>query len=823
MKNLFLFLLPFLVLACINKQNLEYIGTVDSTAPTLSVSKIYASTPSASGFTVHWTAATDTDTNLQYRVYYSTSDTITTVADAQNNGTPAGSYTAGITSQAVTGLTDGQTYYYTVVVKDSKGNKTVYTKSSQKTGTDSTAPVVAAPSVTASSPSSTGFTVNWTPASDDATGGDSLQYQVYTSTTNNITTVTDAKTNGVPHGGYRPGETSLAVTGLNDNTTYYYTVSVKDAADNEAIYTTGNQKTGTDSTAPTVGTPGLTAGSVSATGLTVNWTAAADDATGSSNLEYLVYISTSDNISTVADAEANGTAVGSYASGITSQAITGLSNNTTYYYTVVVKDAAGNKSIYTKNSQTTANDTIVPTVGTPALTSSSVTQTGLTVNWTAASDTVYAANTLQYQVCYSTAGFTNDVTTAKTKTCTGYETNMTTKALTGLTAGTTYYYTVLVKDGSGNESVYTQTSKTTDGIMVSAFDSAAGADDSVFAVAVQSDGKVIIGGSFLNYRGTAINRIARINTDGTLDTSFTVGTGFDNAVYELLIQSDGKILVGGYFTTYNGTTVNYLTRLNADGTRDTSFNSGTAANNTVTALYQLSSGKILIGGAFTTYNGTSKPGIARLYSDGTLDTAFNNGGSGTGGTNIDVNDIEVLTDGSILIGGTFTSYNGTSVNRIAKLSSEGAPDSAFTTGIGTGFNDIVYDISLLSNGNIVVVGDFTSYKGTASQRIAFINASTGALETAFTSGADNTIVSAAVQSDGKIVIGGVFTNYKGTARNRIARINTDGTLDTSFDPGTGADANVLCVRIGADGKITAGGLFTYFNASLKSGVVKLWN
>jgi hypothetical protein len=101
-----------------------------------------------------------------------------------------------------------------------------------------------------------------------------------------------------------------------------------------------------------------------------------------------------------------------------------------------------------------------------------------------------------------------------------------------------------------------------------------------------------------------------------LDSGFSVGTGFDNIVSTIEIQTDGKILVGGSFTTYNETSSTRIARLNADGTLDSGFSVGTGFNSTVNTIAIQTGGKILVGGGFTTYNGISSSRIARLGNDG---------------------------------------------------------------------------------------------------------------------------------------------------------------------------------------------------------------
>ena len=374
-----------------------------------------------------------------------------------------------------------------------------------------------------------------------------------------------------------------------------------------------------------------------------------------------------------------------------------------------------------------------------------------------------------------------------------------------------------------NPSVFNIARLNANGTLDATFNPATGASDRVRSIAVQSDGKILIGGDFTRYNGTFINRIARLNAVGTLDATFNSGgSGAASSVHCIAVQSDGKILIGGRFQSYNGTSINRIVRLNADGTMDATFTPGSGAANNVNSIAVLPDGKILIGGEFTSYNGTSNINrIARLNSDGTLDGTFNPGGAGAPST---VNSIAVQSDGKILIVGQFTSYNGTSsINRIAKLNADGTLDGTFTP--GTGANNTINSIAVQSDGKILIVGQFTRYNGTSSiNRIARLNAD-GILDGTFNpggAGAPSTVNSIAVQSDGKILIGGEFTSYNGTSSiNRIARLNADGTLDGTFTLGTGVSRNVHSITIQSDGRILIGGDFTSYNGTGRNRVARL--
>ena len=341
-----------------------------------------------------------------------------------------------------------------------------------------------------------------------------------------------------------------------------------------------------------------------------------------------------------------------------------------------------------------------------------------------------------------------------------------------------------------------------------------GTNNFIFAAAAQSDGKVILGGWFTKYHGVTANRITRINADGTLDTTFTTGTGADNYVYAVAIQSDDKVLFGGDFIAYNGVTVNHIARLNADGTLDATFLSGTGVNGVVNSIYLQPDGKILIGGDFTTVNGTAVNRIARLNADGTLDATFTVGT----GASAAVYSVRHQSDGKILIGGDFTTVNDTTVNRIARLNADGTLDTTFLS--GTGVNDSVRVITMQSDGKILIGGYFVNYNGTSINRIARLNTD-GTLDTTFTvgTGINNSVRVITVQLDGKIIVGGYFTTYNSVAANRIVRINTDGTRDVTFS--AGVSSAVLATVLQSDGKIIIGGAFASYDSVLLNNLTRL--
>lgn len=378
-----------------------------------------------------------------------------------------------------------------------------------------------------------------------------------------------------------------------------------------------------------------------------------------------------------------------------------------------------------------------------------------------------------------------------------------------------------------------------------------GASNTVASTAVQTDGKIIIGGDFITYNNISANRIARVNSDGSFDNTFTIGTGFNASVTDVAIQGDGKILVAGSFTSYNGTTINRIARLNTDGTLDATFNTGSAytdirsisiqtdnkiviaggftpnriarlnidgtpdgtfnpgtgADAAINSVVVQSDGKIVIGGTFANYNGTARNRIARLTSTGGLDAAFDPGG----GPDNDINVIVSQPDGKVLIGGLFTAFSGTTRRQIARLTTTGTLDATFTPDILQQTTSVVHSIVLLST-NKILVGGFFTFNGSSLSHIEKLNAD-GSLDGTFVrgSGTDNTVNTISVRPDNKIVLGGAFLSYNGTFIVRVSLVQSDGNIDADFNPVTGAFGTINKIIPLASGKALIGGGFSVYN------------
>jgi uncharacterized delta-60 repeat protein len=344
------------------------------------------------------------------------------------------------------------------------------------------------------------------------------------------------------------------------------------------------------------------------------------------------------------------------------------------------------------------------------------------------------------------------------------------------------------------------------------------------AMVVQTNDQVLFGGSFTNVSGFSRNGIARLNSDGTVDAGFNPGTGISgglDSVNVILVQpNDGKVLIGGNFTKFNGTNRASIARLNTDGSLDLSFNPGTGPNNTVVAIGVQPDGSILLGGSFTSVNGLRRGGIARIDGSGTLDTNFVSGA----GANNEVDSLALQTDGKIIIGGRFTQFNGASQNFIARLQgADGSVDATFD--VSSNASDHLNTVFVQPDGKVLVGGSFTNINSVNVFGIARLQTN-GVVDPSFTTSLDylsfGSVFSVARQSNGKVFVGGNFTSFGGVSRPSFARLNADGSLDTGFVPDAPNSAVVAIALQSSRDVIVAGGMaVTDSHGNLQFGVARL--
>jgi uncharacterized delta-60 repeat protein len=256
--------------------------------------------------------------------------------------------------------------------------------------------------------------------------------------------------------------------------------------------------------------------------------------------------------------------------------------------------------------------------------------------------------------------------------------------------------------------------------------------------------------------------IARLNPDGTLDTAFDAGT-IENGctVFSVAPQPGGKVLIGGNLNELGGWPRNYLARLDGAGGVDGAFT--TDADDSVRAIALQDDGRIVVGGLFLAIGGQSRSRLARLDPDGVVESSF------TPAANGKVYAVALQPDGKILIGGDFTAVNGMGRNRCARLNADGTLDEAFNPNVTGGD---VRTLVLQRDGKILLGGSFSAVSGTTRYRIARLHPD-GSLDAAFDPNADAYVFAVTLQADGKVLVGGTFNTIGGIGRQCLARLIAD--------------------------------------------------
>jgi uncharacterized delta-60 repeat protein len=345
-------------------------------------------------------------------------------------------------------------------------------------------------------------------------------------------------------------------------------------------------------------------------------------------------------------------------------------------------------------------------------------------------------------------------------------------------------------------------------------------DSEVDALAVQPDGKIVVGGYFSSLAGVPRNLIARLNSDGSLDSAFNPGTNFTgNAVHAVALQVDGSILVGGDYRTSDGQAG--LIRILPDGTRDTGFRSGLGGIVTsINALAVQNDGKVLAGGFFSTIGGQLHTNLARLNPDGRVDDAFKPSLSSG------VLCLAVQTNGGIVVGGFAGTINGEVKTGIGRLNPDGTLDGSFGAFTEPGDSATVAAVATQADGKILIGGFFQILDGFSLRdtgRIGRLN-SDGTVDTSFNPGANGPVESLAVEADGRILVLGEFTLLGGEPRTAIGRLNADGSLDPSFDLSL-ADgsyrSSLGCAIVEPSGATLVGGYFDTIAGEPRQGLARV--
>jgi len=371
----------------------------------------------------------------------------------------------------------------------------------------------------------------------------------------------------------------------------------------------------------------------------------------------------------------------------------------------------------------------------------------------------------------------------------------------------------------------------------------------------QSTGKIIIVGAFTKYNNVDAKHLMRLNTDLTHDTSFLALGSLPYEPEDFKVLSNDKIIVVGTFISINGVpTARGIARLNADGTVDTSFNVGgtglTTGSDRIMSCAVQSDGKILLGGGFIrSYNGIPTRNMIRLNSDGTLDTSFVYPYTETPSTMGSIHKMVVQPDGKILVTGNNSKSvdalgNANGQPHIFRLNSDGSLDSTFTTtfldtrhrddNVCSSCINPVQNMVLQPDGKIIIVGAFVSFHDVRRKNHIVRLNSDGTLDTTFQTNplsttSNRAVKDAVIEPSGKIIIGGEFTTYSGATANKLVRLNANGTVDATFSSGGGPTHNnpifgiplVYDLNRQADGKVIVSGSFSHYNTISATNITRI--
>jgi len=349
-----------------------------------------------------------------------------------------------------------------------------------------------------------------------------------------------------------------------------------------------------------------------------------------------------------------------------------------------------------------------------------------------------------------------------------------------------------------------------------AFNIGTGANNWVYSMDQYPGNRVVIAGNFTSFAGMNQSRLAMLTPFGTLDPSFNVGTGADNTVWSVAATKDGKLVIGGNFTSYNGNSVTRIARILPNGKIDTTFKTGTGANNWVRIVIPVDSGKIIVGGEFTSFNNQTRPYLVRLRENGSIDSSFKY----ATGLNGRILKARLALDGKILIGGAFTQVGAQPAFRICRLNRDGSIDTSFHS--GTGSDGEMRAFAFQPDGKTVIGGYTTSYNGTSKNRILRIN-SNGSIDSTFHNpSSSGPIYDVAMQPNGKFLVCGAFLTYDQKPYPYIVRLNSDGRVDTTFKTGLGPNDGVEYFSQKSTGEIYISGNFTTYNGIQKNRIARIF-
>lgn len=388
-------------------------------------------------------------------------------------------------------------------------------------------------------------------------------------------------------------------------------------------------------------------------------------------------------------------------------------------------------------------------------------------------------------------------------------------------------------------------------VTIQGFNVTSGTDREVFSFCTQNDNKIILGGAFNYYNGLTRNKIVRLNSDLSIDSTFDVGTGIVQdqngvgSVFSTLLQSDNKIIVAGGFNKYKNTSVNApLIRLLPNGDLDTTFVTPvfqSISSTLVPLVYSiaLDNNKIVAVGEFkVVHNGVTYNRVVRLNADGSIDASFNHVFNSQ--QSIDYSSFRCVrvNSGKVLVSGSYSLNSGSNLRGMVRFNSDGTMDQTFNQNAYVTGGIVNFEI-IPSTNKIIAGGNFTTYDGYSRKNIVLLD-SNGYVDASFNPGSGFESEMAGRQSRVNTIallpgigfyIGGHFDKYNGNNVDNVCKIGLDGVLDSGFSTGSGFvgyytrhidDDSVLhAIKLQSDGKLLIGGFFHSYNGQNRSNFTRL--
>ena len=352
----------------------------------------------------------------------------------------------------------------------------------------------------------------------------------------------------------------------------------------------------------------------------------------------------------------------------------------------------------------------------------------------------------------------------------------------------------------------------------------------VRAIAPLPAGGVLIAGDFERVDGEWRHGLARLTDDGRVDRGFDAALNAGAAVHAVAVQPDGRVLVGGWFDRVAEFERRNFARLLADGALDEGFGAA-ATEASVETIELLPDGRILVGGTFRQFGDLRRFGLVRLSSEGEPDPGFEPRFE-IGLDRAMVLALEVQPDGRVVVGGYFDSVNGQARRSLARVFEDGSLDPDFAIGLDVGYAKlasapVVQAIGLRADGRLFAGGGFRALDGRARLNLARFYAD-GCLDASFDPGSGGgttlpgRVFAVALLADGRIAVAGQAAGDGAGTTGQLTVWTPQGDRTTSvlFEGAGGGEPPLTALAATGDGTLLAGGSFRWVNDQARWGLAR---